>query len=323
MMLTALANFLLTTTLLQMIPIDALDFERRALSTEEIVPISVHSAFSFSNAHLPMAKNINHAPTKRKVNSIGVVTSARSAIVLDRTTGKILFQKNIDEPRSIGSITKLMTAHVFLQSGADLDEEVSLFADDVRFGGVQHLSLGDTYSIRELLYASLVGSDNTATAALARLSHLSLGDFIARMNEEAALIGMEHTRFVDPTGLSSKNQSVVYDLARLVDEAGKNDLIRTITQTQNISIQAESGQVYELTNTNDLLANFINKPPYKIEAAKTGYLPEAGYCLSVLFSENNEHEIIVVVLGSQSDAERFQDAKALASWVYETYQWET
>ncbi len=324
MMLNALAHFLLTTALLQIVPIDALDFERRVLATEDRVPVSVYNAFSFSSdAHLPMAKDVDRAPKKQQMNSIGVITSAVSALVVDRTSGEVLFQKNINEPRSIGSITKLMTAHVFLQSGVSLDEKVSLLSDDLRYGGVQHLSLGDTYSIQDILYASLVSSDNTATAALARLSNLSSGDFVARMNEEAAEIGMEHTQFVDPTGLSSKNLSVVSDLAKLIDESAKNELIQKITQTHTISIIGSSGRSYGLENTDELLTSFVNEPPYKIETAKTGYLPEAGYCLSALFSNEGKREIIVVVLGSDSDAGRFQDVKALASWAYDTFEWQT
>lgn len=322
-MLNAIAHLLLTTALLQIVPIDALDFEHRVLSSDEQVPVSVHSPFTVSDAHLPMANDIDRAPVKIQPNSVGVVTSAVSALVLDRATKSVLFQKNIDEPRSIGSITKLMTALVFLQSGVDLQEQVQLVPDDLRSGGVQHLSLGDTYTVQDILYASLVSSDNTATAALARLSHLSPGDFVARMNEEAAEIGMRHTQFMDPTGLSSKNQSVVEDLARLFDEAGKNPLIQQITQTAKTSIQGGSGRAYEIVNTDELLTSFVNEPPYKIEASKTGFLPEAGYCLGVVFSHQGEQQIIVVVLGSETDAERFQDVKALTAWAYETYQWET
>ncbi len=323
MIVSALAHLIFATTILQIVPIDASDVENRVLSTQSFVPVSVYNASSFSTARLPMARNVDQAPTKRKINSIGVVTTAVSALVLDRQTHTVLFQKNINEPRSIGSITKLMTALVVLESGIDLQQRVTLLAEDLRFGGVQHLSINDTYTVQDLLYASLVSSDNTATAALARLSRLSMGDFVARMNEEAAEIGMEYTQFVDPTGLSAKNQSVVYDIARLLDEVAQNAWIRTMTQTSTVFITGGSGRVYELNNTDELLSSFVNQPPFKIEAAKTGFLPEAGYCLGTLFSNEGGREIIVVVLGSNSDAGRFQDVKALAAWAYETYQWET
>ncbi len=322
-MIEALAHFLLTTALLQIAPIDARDFEYRLLGKETTPPVSLYHALSYSGAHLPKAKDNEKAPVKQRPNSIGVVTTAVSALVVDRVSGEVLFQKNINEPRSIGSITKLMTAHVFLQSGVSLDDQVSLLPEDLRYGGVQHLAFGETYSIRDILYASLVSSDNTATAALARLSHLSSGDFVARMNEEAAVMGMSQTQFVDPTGLSSKNQSVVADLARLIDESANNETIRTITQTHQISIAGSSGRLYPLENTDELLTSFVNEPPFKIETAKTGYLPEAGYCLSVLFSKEGKREIIVVVLGSESDAGRFKDVKALAAWAYETFEWNT
>jgi D-alanyl-D-alanine carboxypeptidase len=176
-------------------------------------------------------------------------------------------------------------------------------------------------TVGDLLRASLVGSDNSATAALVRLSGLSEGDFVGRMNEMAADIGMRATTFYDPTGLSADNRSVASDIARLIDEALKVDVVREATQLPYASFQGASGRAYAVETTDDLLNSFLNAPPYKIVGGKTGYLPEAGYCLGSLVSENGGHEIIVVVLGSETITGRFQDVKALAAWAYKAFEW--
>ncbi len=271
--------------------------------------------------HLPKSLFLPNPPTRVHPTSVGVVTTAVSAFVLDRATRTPLFEKNIDEPRSIGSIVKLMTAHVFLETNPKLDASAAIESQDVRLGGTQHIIIGDFVTVRDLLKASLVGSDNSATAALARLSGMTEGDFVARMNEAAAEIGMERTTFADATGLSEDNRSIVSDLALMLDHILQNETIRTITQQPFVTITSTSGALYSVESTDDLLHSFLNQPPYAIVGGKTGYLPEAGYCLGTIFSEDGGHEIIVVVLGSETDQSRFQDVKSLAAWAYKVYDW--
>lgn len=261
------------------------------------------------------------APTKRDPTRLGVLTTAKSAFVMDRRSGAALYEKNIYEPRSIGSVTKLMTALVFLETQPTLDSRVSIEREDVQIGGVQHLPVSEIVTVKDMLFASLVSSDNSATAALVRLSGLSFGDFVARMNERAAEIGMQQTTFVDATGLSSNNRSIVTDIARLIHAAAEESLIVEATQLASTVIQSASGVSRELASTNDLLFSFVNHFPYQIVVAKTGFLPEADYCFGSLFRYDGEREIIVVVLGAESNAGRFQDVKSLAVWTYDVYEW--
>lgn len=260
-------------------------------------------------------------PVKKDPRRLGIDTTAVSAIVVDRQSGAVLFEKNREVPRAIGSITKLMTAYVFLEGNPDLEAEAQVESEDVRLGGVQHLKVGEPVRVRDLLYASLVSSDNSATAALVRLSGMAYGDFVVRMNETAASFGMTKTRFADTTGLSSKNTSVVMDLVRLLDQTSRHEVIRDATTRAAFDVVTREGTSLHLQNTNDLLSSFMNRDPYRIVAAKTGFLPEAGYCLAAMFSRSGTDEFIVVVLGSESDAGRFQDVKALGAWVYDAYVW--
>ena len=318
MIFRLLTQLVLATSLLQVFPYDPSLIEPQNFLPQAGERVQVASVFA---QELPVIKENIQAPVKNNPNSIGVVTSAVSAIVIDRATGKILYEKNPTESRSIGSITKLMTSLVFLEGDPNLEDQVSLQAADLRYGGRQHLQLNDKISILDLIHASLIGSDNSATAALARISGLSLGEFIARMNEKAASIGMQNTTFVDTTGLSPNNRSVVRDLAKLIDYSMKNSIIKASTEKEHIIIKGDSGINYSITSTNELLSSYINHSPYKIIGGKTGFLPEAGYCFGVVISEDGVHEIIDVVLGSYTKHSRFQDAKALASWVFKVYDW--
>lgn len=322
MLIRLLSQLALATTLLQLYPADAGVVERYAtLPVSEMRPVGVYDALSLMNRRLPVAPDADRAPTKVEPTSVGVVTSAVSATVVDRSTGMVLYEKNGDEPRSIGSISKLMTAYVFLRGNPDLDAPAVIVPEDVRSGGVQHVSVNDTVTVRDLLRASLVGSDNSATAALVRISGMREGDFVGRMNEMAAEIGMRATTFLDPTGLSPDNRAIVSDVARLLDAALSVDVIRETTQMSSASFVGASGRVYSIRTTDDLLGSFLNQAPYAVVGGKTGYLPEAGYCLGSLVSENGGHEIMVVVLGSETIAGRFQDVKALAAWAYKAYEW--
>ncbi len=324
MIFKLISQLLVVSAMMQMVPVDVGGVEALAtLPNAPERPVDILAAYRVLSNTLPEAKNRPLAPIKVQPTSVGVVTSAQSALVMDRASGEILFAKNSSTPRAIGSITKLMTAHVFLLGKPDLEAPVTLVSQDVRFGASQHLSLSDTYTVRDLLTASLVGSDNTATAALARLSGLSLGDFIARMNEEAAAMGMQQTTFADTTGLSSKNRSVVTDIALMLDRLHDTDTLQEITQLESAVITGASARQYFIASTDQLLSTFVNQPPYRIELAKTGFLPEAGYCLGTVFDNDDGGEIIVVVLGSQTKAGRFQDVKSLAVWAYETYSWQT
>jgi D-alanyl-D-alanine endopeptidase (penicillin-binding protein 7) len=321
MLFRLLTQLVLASSFLQIFPADAGVIEQYAREAQARPVSGVYEAVDLLQRSFPVAKDATRLPTKVDLNSLGVVTSAVSALVLDRLSGQVLFEKNSSVSRSIGSITKLMTALLFLENNPNLEEAVPLLSEDVRAGGVQHFAVDDFYKVRDLLHASLVSSDNTATAALARLSRLSEGDFVARMNERASELGMRETTFVDPAGLSQDNRAVAADIVLLLDATMQNDFIRTATEIDSVTVMGQSGRSYFLENTNELLGTFVDQPPYKIVGGKTGYLPAAGYCLGLVLSENNDHEIIVVVLGSETKDGRLDDVKALGLWTYKVYAW--
>lgn len=323
MILRLVSQLVLATSLLQVFPHDISAIEQIAGLPEAGARqvLSVDQMFSLMNQPLPEAGDALREPVKIQPESVGVITSAASAMIIDRATGKVLFEKNIDEARSIGSITKLMTALIFLETNPDLDAPAMLLAEDLRYGGIQHMGFNDEVRIRDLLLTSLVGSDNSATAALVRLSGLSLEEFVLRMNERASDFGLAQTTFVDSTGLSAENRSIAPDIVKLIDETMNVEFIQEATQLESYGFRGASGRYYSILSTNELLGSYLNQGEYTVLGGKTGFLPAAGYCFGVIVSEDNAHEIIVVVLGSYTKEGRFQDAKALAAWAYKVYQW--
>jgi D-alanyl-D-alanine carboxypeptidase len=323
MIVRLLAHMILATAFFQMFPRDAGVLEQWATLPESSMreTVGVPQAFSLLYGSLPAAASMDRVPHKVDATSVGVVTSAVSAVIVDRATGQTLFEKNADEPRSIGSITKLMTAYVFLETNPNLDAPAQIEPQDVQPGGMQHVQVGDVVTVRDLLRASLVGSDNSATQSLVRLSGMPEGDFIARMNETAAELGMQSTTFMDPTGLSPDNRSVAPDVAHMLDQVLRNDIIRETTEQSLVTFTGASGRLYQVETTDELLDTFLNRDPYKVVGGKTGFLPEAGYCLGTVVSENGGHEIMVVVLGSETKEGRFKDVKALAAWAYKVFAW--
>lgn len=318
-----LVEIILAASLVQIFPVDAGVVESYVRSSDSVVSseVSFSAVMTAMRPSFPVAKDVARAPKKIHPESVGVVTAATTALVEDAASGAILYEKNVDEARSIGSMTKLMTAMVFLSGNPDLNASAVIEIGDLREGGRQHLPTGKTITIKDLLLASLISSDNTATAALARLSDLSEDNFVARMNEKAAEIGMVETTFADPTGLSPENRSTAPDLVAMLRAALQNEDIRFATEQAVATITDTEENTYQLENTNELLTGFINQDPYKIVGGKTGYLPEAGYCLGVEARKDGGKNIFVVVLGSDSVAGRLRDIKALTVWAYNTYEW--
>ncbi|HPV70529.1 MAG TPA: serine hydrolase [Candidatus Magasanikbacteria bacterium] len=251
--------------------------------------------------------------------------SAQSYAVLDLETEKILLGAEENSPRSIGSISKLMTAIVFLENNPQWDKQIIISKDDGELGKL-YLFDGEKISVRDLFFTSLVGSSNNATVALARSGNLNLTDFVKKMNQKALDLGLKNSTFVEPTGLSSENHSTAKEVALILKYALKQDLIKEAVTTKNyeISVIGTNGKNIKrnVINTDILLFNdFANSPIKSILGAKTGFIDEAGYCFTMETQNNHEKKIITVVLGANTHFDRFSEAKLLAEWVYKNYLW--
>jgi serine-type D-Ala-D-Ala endopeptidase (penicillin-binding protein 7) len=234
-----------------------------------------------------------------------------SVLVMDRGTGAILYSRNAGEAAPIASITKLMTALVVLDGKQPLDEKIEISrADRSRTAGnASRLAVGTKLTRRELLRLALMSSENRAAQALGRSYPGGEPAFVRTMNAKARALGMSQARFVDPTGLSSRNVATPLDLAKLVSAASRSPTIRDFSTTRSQTVKV-GRQLLTYQNTNPL----VRDPKWEIAVQKTGYISEAGQCL-VLQAEIGGRPVVMVLLNSWGKYTRVADARRLRDWL--------
>jgi len=257
-------------------------------------------------------------PRRRITNSFEPIIDSESAIAVDISSKKILFQKNGFEPRPIASITKLMTALVFLDQNPDMEQVVLVTQDDNGTGGPIQILPGESIKLEHLFKCALVGSINNAAYEIALASGVGYDEFIGKMNQKATEIGMKNANFVEPTGLSENNTATAEDVAILLREALYYEQINEVLLLPGYGFISEDGKQHYVKNTNLLLKSYLD-----IEGGKTGYIDEAGFCLVNLVRHAQcPQGIVVVILGAKSKEDRFQQNKFLAQWVFDNWKWE-
>ncbi len=248
-----------------------------------------------------------------------------SVMVYDQYSGEALYAKNPNLQTPIASITKLMTAMVTLDSQTPLDARIKITKDDVDHlkGTGSRLAVGATYTREQLLNLALIASENRAAHALGRTYPGGLDAFIAAMNSKAQELGMRKTLFVDPTGLSSFNQSTAEDLVKLVDHAySYYPDIRQISTSGDYSLGKHRVVVKRKKKTRVYWRNlaFVNtnrltrEGEWQIGLSKTGYINEAGHCL-VMQAEIAQRKVIIVLLDAVGKYGRLGDANRIKRWL--------
>jgi serine-type D-Ala-D-Ala endopeptidase (penicillin-binding protein 7) len=235
------------------------------------------------------------------------------AIVMDDREGVILYGRNVDHPRPIASLTKLMTALVILDSGLSLDEQIKITREDRdRLRGTRsRLGFNAVFTRYDLLRAALGASDNRAAAALARTFPGGQEAMVQAMNAKAQELGMTQTRYADSSGLNNSNVSTARDLTRLVAEASKRQMFHILTTTASFSItDRASSRELSYHNTNRLL----RKEAWDIALSKTGYTSAAGNCLLMQTTIANR-PLTIVLLDSWGKYSRYGDANRIHQWL--------
>jgi len=236
---------------------------------------------------------------------------AAAAVIYDPVTNQILWEENGLSQRSIASITKVMTATVFLENNPDLAQLVTVDRSDVFRASTTHLRRNDKLSAGDLLHLVLIASDNAAARALARVSPYGPDGFIRRMNDKAAELGLESTHYTDPAGLLNENVSSAYDMARLITHASQDERISSIMRTTEYTVFTGKRSI-SFRSTNHLL----RRGDVDVRAGKTGFITKAGYCLAtVLRLPQTGQDVAVVVFGARSNAGRFMESRNLMNWV--------
>ncbi len=241
--------------------------------------------------------------------------SAGKAAILEADSNYFLYEKNSQSVQPIASITKLMTALVTIDLNPNWDEIYEIQKDDRREGGKIHLYWGDQVTINDLFYLSLVGSANTATAALVNSLGVTEENFVTLMNSKARQLGLFSTSFADPVGLSEDNLSTAREVARLTKEALNQPEILEALDNSEYIVTTQKGAKRTISST-DLLIDEDLPGDLTLIGGKTGYIELAGYCFTAQFNNLGQPAIITVVLGSEDVFKRFQDTLILAKWAY-------
>jgi D-alanyl-D-alanine endopeptidase (penicillin-binding protein 7) len=233
------------------------------------------------------------------------------AFVMDQNSSEVLFEKNANVALPIASITKLMTGLVVVEANQDMNETLTVTNDDVdrhKFSS-SRLPVGARMTRNNLLHIALMSSENRAAAALGRNYPGGINAFVAAMNAKARQLGMNDTRYVDSSGLSSQNVSSARDLAKLVAYAHQKPLLRQYSTDPNWVVEA-SGRPMRYNNTNYLVA----LPDWNIGLQKTGFINEAGRCL-VMQAMIQGRNVIMVFLDSKGKMSRTADAGRMRRWL--------
>ncbi len=233
------------------------------------------------------------------------------ALVLDQDTDEVLFSKNSQAVLPIASITKLMTAMIVTGAEQPLDEMITITDDDIdtEKGSRSRLRVGTQLRRGEMLHLALMSSENRAAHALGRNYPGGLQAFVAAMNQKARSLGMNDTHYVEPTGLSSANQSSARDLATLVKAAHEVPLIRELSTSPEAMVEI-GNRAIQFHNTNGL----VKSPEWEIGLQKTGYISEAGRCLVMQAKLAGRH-LIMVFLDSAGKYSRIGDAERVRRWI--------
>jgi serine-type D-Ala-D-Ala endopeptidase (penicillin-binding protein 7) len=235
---------------------------------------------------------------------------AKAALVVDATTNQVLFQKNPAALYPIASLTKLMTVLVFFQTQPQFDQVVTITPEDTYRASRSRIRPREEITVRDLLHAALMSSDNVATRALARASGLPSDEFVRRMNAMADSMNLTGTHFVEPTGLDPQNQASAQAIATMLRAAASNPVVSSIMQKQTYTF-ASNRKLHRLVSTNRLL-----KSKWRITGGKTGFINESGYCFATMVETPSGTEVTAVLLGAPSNRLRFAEARRLLDWTF-------
>jgi D-alanyl-D-alanine endopeptidase (penicillin-binding protein 7) len=287
--------------------------KRLTVSTTQAAPAAA-SRTRVTRATLA-ARALREAQEPRfKLDEMGIQVPdlrAEAAIIYNPETGKVLWEQNSQDQRSIASITKVMTAAVFLEDDPDLTRDVVVQRPDVYRASTTYLRAGYKVTTGDLLHLLLIASDNAAARALARVSPHGSKGFITRMNAKAEELGLTSTHYADPSGLLSDNVSSAYDMARLIAHVSSDDRIASIMQKQQHTVQAGRRSI-SIRSTNQL----VREGDVDVLGGKTGFIRKAGYCLATLLRlPQGGPQVAVVVLGAKSNAGRFWETRHLFNWL--------
>jgi D-alanyl-D-alanine endopeptidase (penicillin-binding protein 7) len=302
-------------------------------ASAQIADQATDQAAAPANSNAPtVKKTANSAKSKAKKKSNKAIVAEKSsmgdleglrytqdpldlqsnvAFVVDQENSQVLFEKNANVSLPIASITKLMTSLVVLEANQDMDEviEVTTADIDTEKGTGSRLKFGSKLKRADMLHIALMSSENRAASALGRNYPGGLQACVEAMNAKAKSLGMMDTHYVDSTGLSSQNMASAQDLAKLVNAAYSQPLIRQYSTDTKYAVHP-GGRALEYVSSNRLTSS----SDWEIGLQKTGYISEAGRCL-VMQAMIEGRAVVMVFLDSKGKYSRFADASRMRKWL--------
>ena len=277
-------------------------------------------SFIFFMSSLDAVAAKSHDDIKAAIERLPKVSSS-SAVVISVPIGQILFEKDADEVRPIASLSKLMSAIVYMENCGHLDLDglhimTNANRELAKGGDKTHLITGWSYSRRDLLKAALMRSDNRALPALMESCDMILQEFVMLMNHKAEDLGLKHTNFVEPTGLSAYNVSTAREYSRIMMEATRFPTLVEIMKTKSdVIIGYKNGKArkFEARSTNYLLG----RKGVDVVGAKTGYTDIARYCFAILNKLVDNTSVTMIFLGGEGKHTRFGDFSRISKWLNE------
>ena len=239
---------------------------------------------------------------------------SRIALIYDRASGKILYEKNGNKQTPMASTTKIMTAIVVLEN-ANLKDVVTIDSKAAGIGGSRlGLKKNDKITVNDLLYGLMLRSGNDAAVALANYVGGSVEGFAQMMNEKAKEMGLTNSHFIVPHGLDNDGHyTTAYELAKMADYALKIDKFKQIVGTQNTTIYI-NGYAKAINNTNKLLESVSG-----VYGVKTGFTNGAGRCL-VTACKRDDLDIVTVIIGAGTTKQRTADTIKLINYAYNNFE---
>ena len=261
-------------------------------------------------------ENENVEQTK---STLDLAKNATSAIMLEASTGEIIFQKNVNEKRPPASMTKMMSMLLIMENiekgNLAFEEEVTASAYASSMGGSQiFLKAGEKMKVEDLLKGIAIGSGNDATVAMAERIAGTEEVFVKLMNDRAKELGLNNTNFKNSTGLDAENHySTAYDMSVIARELVKHKKILEFTGTYEDYLRKDSASPFWLVNTNRLVRFYQG-----VDGLKTGYTKEAGYCLTST-AEKDNMRLITVVMNEPSTQIRNGETSSMLDYGFNMY----
>ncbi len=257
------------------------------------------------------------------IKALDLTQYSASAILIEPTTNKIIYELNIHERRAPASMTKLMTLLLTMEALDEgrihLNDAVTISKNASGMGGSQvFLEENSSIKLEELIKSVALASGNDAAVAIAEYIGGSLEEFINMMNEKVKKLGLKNTNFVNVHGLDAENHySSAYDMAMIAKELLKHQQILNYTSLYEDYLNKPDGTKFWLVNTNKLVRFYEG-----VDGLKTGYTKPAGYCLTSTAKRNNIR-FITVVMGADTSEHRSADTTSLLNYAFNTYKLNT